>query len=66
MSAKSSTIWVPVLAELPDAEITVLLSTDYGEVNAGYYDGTSFRFAGGDICHDVITHWAHFPPPPAT
>jgi hypothetical protein len=49
---------------LPDAETTVLLAFDDGDVTAGYWgEGGWFYTDGGEVCAKC-THWAHFPESP--
>lgn len=54
--------WIPVAAELPDADETVLVSCANGSdpVWLGYYeDGTWRDVDGSDIEH--VTHWLPLP-----
>lgn len=65
MSVQTSAIrWVRVPAELPDAEMTVLIATpDEDEpVWLGYFDGRDWRTVEGRLVR--ATHWSTLPEPP--
>ena len=61
----STTItWVDVAEELPDADQTVLLHLEDGEVWTGFLDGITWRFVSADKIESAVLHWAAFPQPP--
>ena len=56
--------WHPRSA-LPDAEITVLMALDNGDVEPGFMDENGWCYASGGAVNDAqITHWAHMPEAP--
>lgn len=47
---------------MPDAEATVLVSTDEREVDAGYFDGSNWRWcASGGLIDSKVLAWAEMP-----
>lgn len=56
--------WTAVAEKLPDADITVLLALDDGEVWPGYLDGNTWRYVTADPLGSRVTHWMDFPEPP--
>ncbi len=56
--------WTAVAARLPDADLTVLLALDDGEVWPGYLDGDTWRYVTADPLGSRVTHWMDFPEPP--
>jgi hypothetical protein len=48
----------------PDADRTVLVHMEDGEVWTGFLDGDTWRFVSGDRIEARVLHWAHFPEPP--
>lgn len=65
MSNPITITWQSVVDELPDDEITVLIVLVDGEVWTGFRDGDQWRYVSADLVEPAVTHWAHFPPPPA-
>jgi hypothetical protein len=62
----SATItWVDAAEELPDADQTVLVHLEDGEVWTGFLDGTTWRFVSAEEIETPVMHWAAFPEPPA-
>ena len=57
--------WICTTIELPEDETDVLLATSSGEVLAGFHLGGQWRHLTADPIHDLVTHWAHFPPHPS-
>lgn len=62
-------LWIPVEASLPNAETSVLLALDCGEVWFGFLDDQVWRDAGAmpfaPLSEGRVTHWAHLPASPA-
>lgn len=57
--------WTSVDAELPDADLAVLIAMADGDVWLGYLDGDIWRDVSADvIAWDRVTHWMHLPPAP--
>lgn len=57
-------IWIDAKKELPDDDLTVLISMADGEVWTGYFDNGLWRFVSGDPAGVTVTHWMDFPEPP--
>lgn len=57
--------WIDAGKELPDADMTVLISVSAGTepVWMGFWDGEIWREVSGAICTGV-THWANLPEAP--
>jgi len=60
----SQLVWREVEDELPDADMTVLVHMDDGEVWTGFLDGEVWRFVSGDRIEARVLHWMQFPHPP--
>jgi hypothetical protein len=62
----TSTIeWVASTAELPDADETVILALEDGDVTTGFLDGDTWRAWRVAIrLPDAPLFWARFPEPP--
>lgn len=56
--------WTAITNKLPDADMTVLLALDDGEVWPGYLDGDTWRYVTADPLGSRVTHWMDFPEPP--
>jgi hypothetical protein len=59
------TQWTPIAKGLPDADITVLMALDDGEVWPGYLDGDVWRYVTSDPIGARVTHWVDLPEAPA-
>lgn len=47
---------------MPDAELTVLLSTEHQGVDTGWFDGTDWRWCeSGGIVAERVQAWAEVP-----
>lgn len=57
--------WIGVEEDRPDDDITVLIALSDGEVWTGFLDAGQWRFESADPVETPVTHWMHFPPPPA-
>jgi len=58
--------WIPVTSQLPDDDITVLISDVENDVTLGFMDGDSgWRYCSGERVGDPVTHWAHVPAAPS-
>lgn len=58
--------WVAIADRLPDADLSVMLALDDGEVWPGYLDGDTWRYVTADPIGARVTHWMDFPEPPTT
>ena len=53
--------WIPVTESLPDAETTVMISMEDGEVWTGFHDGDDgWRYVSADPASGVKA-WRHMP-----
>jgi len=69
MNVQTSLTWIDATAQMPDADLTVLLALSEGpEVELGFYDGEEWRFVtcepGGSPVFGTVTHWADLPEHP--
>ena len=63
----TSTIeWLATGDELPDADETVILALEDGEVTTGFLDGETWRDFSAERLQDAPIFWARFPEPPQT
>ena len=60
-----TTPWRACADGLPDDEVCVLIAMADGEVWTGFRDGDEWRYASADPVGSEVTHWMHFPEPPA-
>lgn len=58
--------WVSSTDELPDADETVILAIEDGEVTTGFLDGKTWRDFSAERLPDAPVFWARFPEPPQT
>jgi hypothetical protein len=49
---------------MPDSDTDVIVATEDGHVEAGYHDGTDWRWLGAGVVQIGVTHWMPFPNPP--
>lgn len=57
--------WEDARHTLPDDDTTVLVALLCGEVWTGFHDEGRWRYVSADPISEPVTHWSHFPPPPA-
>ena len=57
--------WIDATAQLPDADLTVLIATSDGEVVTGFFDEEWRDAASAMPTASPVTHWADLPEPPA-
>jgi len=58
--------WTDTATALPDADTLVLLALNDDEVWPGFLDGDTWRNVDATpITGERVTHWMHFPAPPA-
>jgi hypothetical protein len=57
--------WVAIADRLPDADLSVMLALDDGEVWPGYLDGDTWRYVTSDPIGARVMYWMDFPEPPA-
>ena len=61
----SATIeWIATGDELPDADETVILALEDGEVTTGFLDGETWREITAEKLTDAPLFWARFPETP--
>jgi len=56
--------WIKAGKLMPDTDVSVLIATEDGEVEAGYDDGQDWRYLSGGKVEGEVTHWMPFPAPP--
>jgi hypothetical protein len=56
--------WINVGEAIPDSDTDVIVATEDGHVEAGYYDGIDWRWLGAGVVQIGVTHWMSFPNPP--
>lgn len=58
--------WIDSATVLPDADTLVLLALNDDDVWPGFLDGDTWRNVDATpITGERVTHWMHFPAPPA-
>lgn len=65
--AKSTIVWNEANASKPPHGIVLVAMAD-GEVWTAFWDRQSscWRYPSADRIYPTVTHWADFPPPPAS
>lgn len=58
--------WISTSDELPDADETVILALEDGEVTTGFLDGETWRDFSAERLPAAPVFWARFPEPPQT
>jgi hypothetical protein len=56
--------WINVGESMPDSDTDVIVATEDGHVEAGYHNGSEWRWLSAGIIEIPVTHWMPFPNPP--
>ena len=57
--------WIAVADQLPDDDMTVLISDTENDVTLGFHEGDSgWRYCNAALVGDPVTHWAELPDGP--
>jgi len=57
--------WISVADQLPDDDMTVLITDTENFVGTGFHDGDAgWRYCNAERVGDPVTHWSELPDPP--
>lgn len=64
-TSDASINWISVTDNLPNDDITVLISDTENDITLGFHDGYSgWRYCSGERVGDPVTYWAEVPSAP--